>query len=81
MMTDSFKQGVLAEVECAWQAYDCKECCNNDIYQFVDDGEYEKHAFWNWICNECDCYPDMEDVIENANRIQMIRDAYLEMSA
>ena len=80
MMTESSKIDVLEEIECTWSTYDYKEGCNNNLYRFVKDGEYEKQAFWDWFYNE-ECLPDLEDVIENANRIQMIRDAYLEMSA
>lgn len=77
-MTDSFKNGVIAEIECTWESNEFKEGCDNDLYNFVDYGEYEKQAFWDWYWNE-ESMPDIEDVIENANRIQMIRDAYLEI--
>ena len=76
--SDSFKAGVIAEVDCAWP-YKDKNYCLDDIYSFVLDGEYERRAFWIWCEDEC-CYPpDTEDIIDNANRIQMIRDEYLDL--
>ena len=78
-MTETFKQGIIAEVKCIWSAYNDKEAYDNDMYQFVDDGEYEKYAFLDWFQNESRL-PDIEDIIYNATRIQQIRDLYFEIN-
>ena len=75
--TEDIKTDVLSEIEYYWDAYECREKYDS-FYQFVDSGEYERQAFYDWYWNE-ETLPVLEDIIDNANRIQMLRDTYLEM--